>query len=87
MTKVAMKVASNAEKREGAPATTTLANPGQSNISPTDQGEIPVIATNRFTFARKIIVNVSTYICYLLIVLNVHIHMLYAYCVHIFFIS
>jgi hypothetical protein len=40
------KVASNAGEKDGAPAATTSSNPGQSNANPTDQGEVPVVATN-----------------------------------------
>ncbi len=41
------KVASNAGKKEGSSTATTSSNPGQSNANPTDQGEVPVVATDR----------------------------------------
>jgi hypothetical protein len=48
-----MKVASNAGKKEGALAATTSSNPGQSNANLTDQGEVPVVATNRCVCKRR----------------------------------
>ncbi len=47
------KVASNANEKGGSPATTTSANPSQSNTSKTDQGEVPVITTNRCVQKRR----------------------------------
>ena len=47
------KVASNANEKGGSPATTTSANPSRSNTSKTDQGEVPVITTNRCVQKRQ----------------------------------
>jgi hypothetical protein len=40
------KISCNAGQKEEAPASTTSSNTGQSNTSKTDQGYVPVIATN-----------------------------------------
>jgi hypothetical protein len=47
------KVASNANEKGGSLATTTSANPSQSNTRKTDQGEVPVIMTNRCVQKRR----------------------------------
>jgi hypothetical protein len=40
-------------EKDGAPAATTSTNPGQSNTSKTDQGEVPAVATNRCVRKRR----------------------------------
>jgi hypothetical protein len=47
------KVASNAKEKGGSSPTTTSANPSQSNTRKTDQGEVPVITTNRCVQKRQ----------------------------------
>ncbi len=47
------KVASNANEKGGSPATTSSLNPSRSNTSKTDQGEVPVITTNRCVQKRQ----------------------------------
>jgi hypothetical protein len=40
-------------EKDGAPAATTSTNPGQSNTSKTDQGEVPAIATNHCVWKQR----------------------------------
>jgi len=47
------KIASNAGKEGEAPATSTSTNPGQATNSQADQGEVPVVATNRCVCKRR----------------------------------
>ncbi len=46
------KIASNAGMEGEAPATSTSTNPGQATNSQADQGEVPVVTTNRCVCKR-----------------------------------